>query len=462
MTSQYDPRTHRTLVFHDRRAAFLDGSDSPRAYLERCLEVIATREPTVRAWVTLNVDGARAAADAASARWRAGQPCSPIDGMPAGIKDLFMTRDMPTKMGSPLYEENFPRQDSACVQALRAAGAVILGKTVTTELGMSHPGPTTNPFHPEHTPGGSSSGSAAAVGAGMVPVAIGSQVIGSVIRPAGFCGNIALKPTLGAIHRGERQGFSQSHVGIHANDLRDMWQVAWEVARRAGGDPGHFALSGGPDPHAPLQPDRLIVVESEGWAMLEADTRTAFEALLARVAAAGTVLVRRSDDAVVEAFERAIGDSLRLCRDICGYELRWTLENLLAQHGGGLSDSLMTRLDMGRAMQPEDYHAALVLRAAARAALQATAASGAAMISLSSVGPAPRMDNRAVDSGVVHTTGLPAFNAWTSVLGAPAITLPLLALRGLPVGVQLVGRAGEDHRLTGHAAWLRDLALSGK
>src|SRR3546814_123250 len=160
--------------------------------------------------------GAMAAAEASDRRWRDGTPLSPIDGMPVGVKDLYMTRDMPTQMGSPLYAGRSTGEDSACVQALRLAGAVVLGKTVTTELGFSHPGPTTNPFDPARTPGGSSSGSAAAVGAGMVPAAIGSQVVGSVIRPAGFCANTAIKPTLGALHRGERQGLSHSHLGVHA------------------------------------------------------------------------------------------------------------------------------------------------------------------------------------------------------------------------------------------------------
>ena len=150
--------------------------------------------------------------------------------MPVGIKDLLETRDMPTQMGCAAYAGNFPRRDNAAVWALREAGAVILGKTVTAELGGAHPGPTTNPFDPGRTPGGSSSGSAAAVGAGMVPAAIGSQVGGSIIRPASYCGNFALKPTQGAINRGERQATSMSTHGPHAGCLEDVWSVAMAVA----------------------------------------------------------------------------------------------------------------------------------------------------------------------------------------------------------------------------------------
>jgi Asp-tRNA(Asn)/Glu-tRNA(Gln) amidotransferase A subunit family amidase len=322
MKHAYDPQTFRALTFHDAVGRFHSGDDSPRAYLERCLATIDERETTVRAWVSLNTENARAAADQSTTRYRQGRPLSSIDGMPVGIKDLLMTRDMPTKMGSPLFEANFPKQDSASVQALRDCGAIVLGKTVTTELGMSHPGPTTNPFSADHTPGGSSSGSAAAVGACMVPAAIGSQVVGSVIRPAGFCANHALKPTLGAIHRGERLSFSQSHLGVHAGSLTDMWRVAIEVAKRAGGDPGYDGLFGGDDPRGASKPHRLILIEAEGWADVDDETSAALHELLAVIRHQGVEVIGRADNPLVEELEQAIGDSLALCRDICAYELR--------------------------------------------------------------------------------------------------------------------------------------------
>ena len=240
----YDPREFRALTFHDAAARFRDGSDTPRAYLERCLETINEREPVVRAFVVVNEAGGRAAADTSTTRWRDGRPLSPIDGLPIGIKDLLETKDMPTQMGCEAYRGNFPKRDNAAVWALRQAGAVILGKTVTAEIGGSHPGPTTNPFDPSRTPGGSSSGSAAAVAARMVPAAIGTQVGGSIIRPAAFCGNVALKPTQGGINRGERQATSMSTHGVHAGSIEDMWQVAIEIVRRVGGDRGCLGLIG--------------------------------------------------------------------------------------------------------------------------------------------------------------------------------------------------------------------------
>lgn len=454
-TLRYDPAAFQPLTFHDAVAAFRDGTDSPRAYLERCLGMIAQREPVVQAWVTLNPDGARAAADASTARYKAGRPVSSIDGMPIGIKDLLQTKDMPTEQGSPVFKGMQTRTDSASVLALRQAGAVILGKTITTELGMSHPGPTTNPFNPAHTPGGSSSGSAAAVGAAMVPATLGTQVVGSIIRPAGFCANTAIKPTFGAIHRGERLGFSQSHIGVHAGCLTDMWQVLWEMGRRSGGDPGHPGLYGEGVPRSPQKPARLIVMESEGWAQMDPRVGDAFGRILAQLSQAGVTILRRTDNALIEHFENAISGSLAICRDVCGYELRWTLENLLERFPTGLSESLVSRLELARGMSLDDYRRILLLRQQAQDAFRAIAGLADALISVSSVGPAPPMDNTSKDGGITHTTGLPAFNAPTSVLGSPAITLPLLAVDGLPVGVQVIGQMHTDAALTGIAAWVR-------
>ena len=200
--------------------------------------------------------------------------------MPIAIKDLLETKDMPTEMGCAPMKGNFPKRDNAGVWALRQAGAVILAKTVTAELGGSHPGPTTNPFDPKRTPGGSSSGSAAAVGANMVPAAIGTQVGGSIIRPAAYCGNFALKPTQGGINRGERLATSQSTHGPHAGCLEDMWQVAIEQAKRCGGDRGTLGLIGPDTLPAAIKPNRLIVLETEGWPDVDAATKAAFAQLL--------------------------------------------------------------------------------------------------------------------------------------------------------------------------------------
>src|SRR5262245_46446821 len=238
----------------------------------------------------MNEAGARAAADQSTARWKAGKPLSPIDGLPIAIKDLLETRDMPTEMGCAAMKGNFPKRDNAAVWALRQAGALILAKTVTAELGGSQPGPTTNPFDPRRTPGGSSSGSAAAVGANMVPAAIGTQVGGSIIRPAAYRGNLAPNPTQGGMNRGERLATSQSTHGPHAGGLEDRWQVAIEMPKRCGGDRGALGLMGPDTLPAAIKPNRLIVLETEGWAELDAASKSAFAELLNRLKAAGVTL----------------------------------------------------------------------------------------------------------------------------------------------------------------------------
>ncbi len=355
----YDPREFTALAFHDAIRRFRDGSDTPRAYLERCLETIAEREPVVQAFAALNPTGARAAADESTKRWKDGRPRSPIDGLPIGIKDLLETKDMPTEMGCAAYRGNFPKRDNAAVWALRQAGAVIVGKTVTAELGGAHPGPTTNPFDPARTPGGSSSGSAAAVAARMLPAAIGTQVGGSIIRPAAYCGNVALKPTQGGINRGERQATSMSTHGVHAGSVEDMWHVAIEIARRAGGDRGCLGLFGPPAPPPAAKPERLIVLETEGGAALDAASRAAFEALLEGLRRAGVTLLGRRDHPWIEAREQAVGNGRAVCNAITSWENRWAMRNLVDQHPDGVSPRAKATLEKAEAMTPDDYHAAL-------------------------------------------------------------------------------------------------------
>src|ERR1043166_8182382 len=183
-------------------AAFAAGRDTPRDFLERCLADLETWEPKIGAFVAVNLGAAREAADLATKRWRQGHQVSPIDGMPVGIKDLIETRDMPTEQGSPLFAGYRTQRDAAAGAATREAGAVVVGTTVTTEFAATTACGTRNPWNTSRTPGGSSSGSAAAVAAGLVSVALGTQVIGSTIRPASYCGCYGFKPTGGAINRG--------------------------------------------------------------------------------------------------------------------------------------------------------------------------------------------------------------------------------------------------------------------
>ena len=452
----YVPRIFKVLTFHDITPSFRTGSDTPSAYLERCLETIATRDPVVQAFVVLNEAGARTAAEASAARWKAGCPLSTIDGLPIAIKDLLETKDMPTQMGCEAFTGNFPKRDNAAVWALRQAGAVILGKSVTAELGGFHPGPTTNPWDPARTPGGSSSGSAAAIAAGMVPAALGTQVGGSIIRPAAYCGNVALKPTQGGINRGERQTTSMSTTGVHAGCIEDMWQVAIEIACRAGGDPGRSGLFGPSLPPRPEKPERLIVLETEGWAELDDASRSAFETLLGNLRDVGVKLLGREDHPWIEALEQGIASSRAICNAITNWENRWGHRNLVDQYPDGVSARLKAVLAQAEAMSTEDYRAALMERLAAQQRHTTLAPLADAVIGLSCPGPAPLWSGDVGDSLTPYPTGDFVFNAPSSMLFAPAVTMPLMSVRGMPVGVQLMGQQHEDARMTAMARWMLD------
>ena len=454
----YDPHRFRALTWHDATPRFRDGADTPRAYLERCLETIAAREPVVRALVSVNEAGARAAADASTARWKSGKPLSPIDGMPIGIKDLLETKDMPTQMGCVAFEKNFPKRDNAAVWALRGAGAVILAKTVTAELGGSHPGPTTNPFDVRRTPGGSSSGSAAAVAARMMPAAIGTQVGGSIIRPAAYCGNYALKPTQGGINRGERQATSMSTHGPHAGSIEDMWQVAIEITKRAGGDRGCLGLFGPDTTPAARKPERLIVMETEGWPALDVATKATFEALLARLAAQGITILRRGDHVWIESFERAIGNARAICGAITSWENRWYQRGILDNIPDGMSARAKATLLKAEQMSPQDYRGAMLMREEAQLKHQAIAPMADAVISLACPGPAPIWSgDKPGEPLAPRPTGDFVFNGPSSMLFAPVVTVPLLAVEGMPVGVQIMGQQHQDATVTGIARWLDGL-----
>ena len=449
----YDPRSKRLLTFHDARARFQDGSDSPRAYLERCLETIAAREPEVKAFVVLNPEGARKAADAATARYKAGRTLGPLDGMPLGVKDLYETEDMPTGMGSPIYAGWESHRDAASVFALRRqAGVVILGKTTTTEFGFSHPGPTTNPFDPGRTPGGSSSGSAAAVGAAMVPAAFGSQLMGSVVRPASYCGNFGYKPTYGALNRGGgHSSLSQSHLGVHAGSLADAWALAFETSRLAGGDPGYPGIYGAGAALPPARAPRVLArLDGPGWEIADAAARQALDAYVARLRAAGVTVLSKADHPGVAALEEALAPCSDNSMTIIGWELKWPLAAYREKGEGLLSKSIADRLDGWEKITIEQYRRAVEIRHEMRRRLAALRPAIEGFVGLPAPGIAPRG---------LESTGNPICNVPSSTLGAPVFTVPLLAIDGMPLGIQIMGYPDGDEAVCAMARWRAETPL---
>ena len=448
----YDPRNPALRTFHDALPAFLDGTDTPRDYLERCLEAIGEREPDVKAFVTTNIEGAREAADRSSDRYRRNRPLSAVDGMPVCIKDLYETVDMPTQMNSPVYEGWQSIRDAAHVYALRMGGAGIVGKTVTTEFGQATPGPTRNPFDLTRTPGGSSSGTAAAVGAGMVPAGSGSQVRGSIQRPAGYCGNYALKPTFGALNRGGGHSMapSQSVLGVHAGSLEDCWRTAFHISRTVGGDPGQPGLFGHPELERAVKPRRLARLETRAWQDTEDETREIFEKFLSDVGGKGVEIVSREDDGRVDALERALLTIPDFMFDIFAYEMRWPTWGYRDMGGGLLSEAVLERLERGEQLSPEEYRDLLAMRDALRRTFAALAGAFDGYLTLSAKGPPP----------VGMPVGDPVYGDVSSCLGAPAWNLPLLADRGLPMGIQLLGHPHEDYELALCGRWFVEAFLS--
>jgi Asp-tRNA(Asn)/Glu-tRNA(Gln) amidotransferase A subunit family amidase len=431
MTSKPERRSYLAAA-----KAFASGTDGPRAFLERCIAEIDARENDVQAFVCLDLAAARRAADASEARWRSGRPLSAIDGMPVGVKDIIETADMPTGMGSPLFTGWQSGRDSASVTALRQAGAVIVGKTVTTEFAASVPGPTRNPWDLARTPGGSSSGSAAGVGCGFLSAGLGTQVVGSIIRPAGFCGVVGFKPSLGGINRGGSHDFaSQSCQGVLGASLADTWAVAIEIVNRAGGDPGWPGLQGPVSLPQARRPRTLAFLETTGWAKTSGGLKETMRAALSKLEQAGIAIVTRATSEKVEAVEKVIPQAPVLTRAINAWEGIWPLNIYRDRDATKLSKELHAKLGEAEAMSVNDYRAALTERARIRALYAALAEGVDACITLSAPGPAPLG---------LASTGDMSFAVPSSLLGVPALTQPLLAEDGLPVGLQLMGFEQKD------------------
>jgi len=289
----------------------------------------------------------------------------------------------------------------------------------------------------------------------MMPAAIGTQVGGSIIRPAAFCGNFALKPSQGGIHRGERQTTSMSTHGPHAACIEDMWQVAIEIATRSGGDPNCTGLMGPMTTPQPVRPERLIVLETEGWERTDDATKDAFEELLENLERAGVELLRRADHPWIENLEASIADATRVSGMITAWENRWYQRNIVDNHPDGVSARTQATLAKAEAMTPDDYRALVSMREVARVAHATLAPLADAIVTLSCPGPAPLWPgDKPGEPLAPRPTGDAVFNYPTSLMGAPVVTMPMMAVGGLPVGMQIIGQREEDARMTALARWI--------
>ena len=428
---------------------FAPGKSSPRQFLERSLELFESWEPRIGAFVTADLPGARAAAERSSERWRAGRPLSPIDGMPVGIKDIIETVDMPTEMGSPLFAGWRSQKDAASVRALRDAGAVILGKTVTTEFAASEPRGTRNPWNLAHTPGGSSSGSAAAVAVGIVSAGLGTQVIGSTIRPASFCGCTGFKPSVNAINReGSHDYQSQSCTGILGASLDDVWQIAHEIVARVGGDAGTPGLQGPSTPPPAAKPRRLAVLETAGWDSASLAARHELNECVMRLKSAGIEIRTRHNDDKVAALETDLVHAAELSHRCNGWESQWFFRCMRERDVGKIGPITLERARKYDGLTLADYRADIRERARIRALYAELAATCDACIALAAPSGAPQG---------LASTGNPEFAVPASLLGVPALSLPLFEVDGMPLGLQLIGHFDRDADAFAFASWLSGL-----
>ncbi len=396
-----------------------DGTTTAADVIDVCAAAIAAQEAEIGAFAALDLDAAKRQAEALGAA--AAQ--TPLRGLPVGIKDIFDTADFPTCYGSPIYAGHRPRADAALVMMVRRAGGIVLGKTVTTEFASLHPGATRNPHNPAHTPGGSSSGSAAAVAAGMLPIAAGSQTGGSVIRPAAYCGVAGFKPSYALLPTVGMKCFSWhlDTAGLFAAAIAD---VAFASAAITGRD---LRV----DRNAPRFP-RIALVRTHVWDEASEAMRCAVEHAARAAERAGAKVVDVSLPPLIEQADRVHG----IIQD---YEAYLALAFEYDRHRDRLAPILRTQIDKAAAITSEQYDHARRTARRARHALADLMAETDAILTPSAPGAAPRG---------LQSTGLPIFNRLWTLMGNPCVNVPgLTDPDGLPLGVQIVGRFGHDREV---------------
>jgi Asp-tRNA(Asn)/Glu-tRNA(Gln) amidotransferase A subunit family amidase len=430
------------LSASDAARAIRDGSIGSEELTEACLARIREADGVVQAWTFLDPEHALKQARELDLGRREGKALGPLHGIPVGIKDIIDTGDMPTEDGTPLHAGRTPPRDATVVAMLRAAGAVIMGKTVTTELATFSPGKTRNPHNPEHTPGGSSSGSAAAVAAGMVPLALGSQTNGSVIRPAAYCGVYGFKPTHGLIPRQGVLKLSRSldHIGIFARTIDDIALASEQLVGYDERDPDTRPRARVPfvavAAEEPPLPPLIGLVKGPLWDRASQETQEAFSEVEEHLGEQVEVVDLPASAINVLEWHRTVMES----------EMAHNLASEYEKGRDRLSESLRAQLERGRACSALDYQAALARMPQVAQGMHELFDRYDALLTPSAGGTAPQG---------LASTGDPVFCTIWTFCGMPALNLPLMrGARGLPLGMQLVGPRYGDAKLLRTAQWL--------
>lgn len=401
---------------------------SSRNIVQACLDRIAARESTVKAWAHLDPDAALEQARHLDEE----HPRSPLHGIPVGLKDIIDTADMPTTYGCAAFANHQVDQDAACVSRLRNAGAVILGKTVTTEFAYYAPGPTTNPHNAAHTPGGSSSGSAAAVADFHIPLALGSQTAGSIIRPASYTGVIGYKPTYATYPLDGVQAVAPSldTLGVFTRAIDDL-----ALANNVLASSEAMRL----DATTATRPRSVAVVRGPQWDLAEPDMRRAFDAFVTRVEAGGIVCRSIEPDALSSIFETQT--------ELLAYESVATLGPIVTQFHAQIRAQTRQLIEQGRQIDDGIHARVTTARSLAADMLAEIFSAHDVVVTPSAPGEAP---------AGLDATGDPMFNRVWTFCHAPCINLPAAwGDNKLPLGVQFVGTVGGDRQLLDHAHYLR-------
>jgi len=432
-----------TLTATEAVQAIASGRLSSVDLVKSCLAQIADTDTSINAWAYLDPESALAQAAECDRIRKAGLGTGPLHGLPVGLKDVIDTRDMPTQRGTDIFKDRQPDKDARLVERLRESGAVIMGKTVTTELAFVHANDTRNPHNPEHSPGGSSSGSAAAVAACHVPLAVGTQTNGSVIRPASFCGTFGFKPTRGVISRAGvlKTSDSLDQVGCFGRSLEDVALLTDALAGYDQSDSCSFArprpqMRAGAQAEAPVAPD-LVWFNLPFYDRLSPDAHEGMQAVLdvlgpriTRMAAADTLANLVAVQARIHEYE------------ICKHQAE-----VFDAHFEDLSQELQSIVVRGRQISEAEYKDALAVKDSAQTFFDELFVEFDAIIAPSAAGEAPKFG---------AGTGDPIFCTLWTLAGLPSISLPLLVGdTNLPIGVQLIGPIEKDDRLLRTARWLQ-------
>lgn len=438
------------MKFKDAVAMFHQGTMTPRAYLEDVITVLQEKENRIKAFACVDIEQARLQADASTDRYRRRAPLSAIDGMPIGIKDIIDTASMPTGMGSEIYRDWRPRANAEAVDALIMGGAVILGKTRTTEFAIGRATITTNPHDVERTPGGSSSGTAAGVASGMICAGLGTQTQGSIIRPASYCGVVGYKPTWGVLplHGIHPVSHSHDHLGVIAQSVDAAWALAHHIMQYRPTKENTRLTS-----QASLQANhskfpKVAVLRTAGYEELGADELRAFNGCLDRWRRYGVEIAERDHHPALADFCAELNAVPSLSTEMMASDMRWPYSHYCKNYPTETGEKIQDLVKLGLGISVEKYRAMIAQREKLLAHMDALSANYDAFVLPAASGVAPLG---------LENTGSRTLSVYGSFLGIPAVSLPMIKVGHMPLGVQILGRPFSDYELMCHAKRLADL-----